>query len=827
MGDDVSFAPKWILLCSTVTLASALPAPARGDPSLVLAVRLPGVATRVVSIGPPGTARLFALVADEAPRSKGFVVLDARDPRAPEQVGHLPLADAEDLAVSQDGSYALASVGTVRPRCGRGEPCDDTALERVNEIVRIDLSDLRAPREAWRTRSVGGVALAISPDARSVAAVRKDAEGREELVLFRAGATGLTTLAAERWHASGTSMRFSADGRLLFVLGYLFFQAYRVDAGTLAPVSAERSTGLGRSYCIAGASNDGRAFLVREGLFGGIDELAAEGLVPRLARLRGEYACLPQGARTDGTLLVSEGPGPVFVAIDVGERAAPRIAGRWLLPGPPLALGPRDILYVGLSSGLGVVDLSRWSLDAAALERAHSQAMRVYAERNEPRLLRTSQAVRILESAGARVAISAPLPGLPPAVAARILNDYGFLLSRETFGWTAISALRRAIELDPSRAVAHLNLAEAMRRRLRWADTFEDKVSLSREIVQRYRRYLALGGKTRAGLEAFMADNMAVRPPADACQAIVRYANAGRLEELFGSGDRVHGAGGRLLNLEVLYQGAARVPSVEAYDSGTDEWVAFDAPFEHLWGGDALAVVPLPDGHHLLWYRDERHLVELHGMGAAEPRRCAFKTTTRQSVSPRSAEPALCRSLLTRRRPRLIPFEGKALIDYEAIRSAGFWETSAEGTARLDVDGDGEKELLVRMSLSSGGGAGCEAEFFELLEPGGRAIARGETRELLRRMQGMGDHPVHPRFRVPHCQNRAGWFVHGQKVYFENRFAGEQPIDSMAQFHEVVTVRRGAVHKACDFTFDSRVSLAAPADLDSESEERDAHPASP
>jgi hypothetical protein len=71
-----------------------------------------------------------------------------------------------------------------------------------------------------------------------------------------------------------------------------------------------------------------------------------------------------------------------------------------------------------------------------------------------------------LETAGVLIALHAEIPAARRQQAAAIFNDYGFFATQAQKGAQADLALRRAIALDPKRALAKLNLAEALYARL-------------------------------------------------------------------------------------------------------------------------------------------------------------------------------------------------------------------------------------------------------------------------------------------------------------------------------------------------------------------------
>jgi hypothetical protein len=554
-----------------------------------------------------------------------LVVLDGTTPSQPRLVARLPLPYATDMAVSADGKLALVHTETwVEGR------------QRPQAVVGLDLADPRAPSVRWRY-TADAERLVLSPDARRFALIGRT--GVTGVEIYDADLTG-SSLRMLIPQSSAPQLRFSPNGQLLVVSGH-DMRAFKLDGpNPTEPVTTKYAPGIRglNNLWLIGVSNSGRVFMRR---YHELWIYAAEGVFPRIGRLsRGStgYPCGWQGEELCMTVGATE-----VVSMDLRIPAAPGPVHRWQTEASwrPLAMGRNGLLYVAAGDTLGVVeavgseDLARGIVDPGVLRQAHTDALANFAgKRGVSGRGPARNAVRRLEEGGVQLAITVPSPGMQRKELARILHDYGrWLTMAEREEDAAIAALERAIQLDPTPPVFHLDLAVALRKHLAWTATFDEKIALSQEIMAQYRRYLALGGKRQAGLENFLRHNLVVRPPADVCEAVREYTKAGRLEELFGSGDGVQTKEGQTLRLEVNMQGTAHYPTLDAYDAETDEGVEFPLPDHWGDGGDEFAVIPFRDGHYVLWYRnehlppryrDEYHPKELIPAGPTDGPSCRF-----------------------------------------------------------------------------------------------------------------------------------------------------------------------------------------------------------
>ena len=124
---------------------------------------------------------------------------------------------------------------------------------------------------------------------------------------------------------------------------------------------------------------------------------------------------------------------------------------------------------------------------AYTLAEAHERALADFKKSNNP-----YNAIEMLEKAGVKGALEKRPPDFTEAADVNLLNDYGFFLSETSNRYKdAIPILKKVIELDPKRHVAHLNLGDAYQK-----DTYgpadPSKQELPKLIRMHYEEYARL-----------------------------------------------------------------------------------------------------------------------------------------------------------------------------------------------------------------------------------------------------------------------------------------------------------------------------------------------
>lgn len=445
-------------------------------------------------------------------------------------------------------------------------------------------------------------------------------------------------------------------------------------------------------------------------------------------------------------------------------------------------------------------------VDWVKLRSQHESAMQAYAA-GKGSFSSAWKATETLESASIKAALAAPVNGISAGSAAAILNDYGFLLSKRSSDEDLMAAekyLVRAIEIDPNRKLAYLNLADLLRARLRAINTFEEKMRESARIEVLYKKYVSLAGSSNEKIESFLDRNLSKDTAANICVAIADYSNLGRLDELFSPARNVN-VGGVRLDIDFTTQGTAHVPYVEARDSASGAIVedALAIPDEEsLWGGDDLGLIVYKNNAQILHYRDLKNPVSTSRVNGDDSD-CRFKVEVIETVVSGAENAVLCNDLRDQKDMDVVAIDAPSSISYEQVKEWGYEETSVAATNMLDIANDGDALLIGMMDLVSGAGAGCDARFFEALDAREKKLLKSSRRELLLQMQGISGGGRH---FVPHCGNDARFIRYQGKVYYENKPGFWPPRDEREQYHWVRQIRGGQVVDVCKFSFKSIVS---------------------
>ncbi len=192
----------------------------------------------------------------------------------------------------------------------------------------------------------------------------------------------------------------------------------------------------------------------------------------------------------------------------------------------------------------------------------------------------------------------------------------------------------------------------------------------------------------------------------------------------------------------------------------------------------------------------------MHTASLAGGPACEFSLTATEKVSPHALEPELCHALAKREGPEGIEFKlavPAALSQEEVAKRYG--ETAADTMARLDFENSGATKNVLALSLSSGAGAGCDEEFFDVASEAGDRLADGTDHELIAKMQ----HLTNNRYPVSTCGNSPRFFTYGNKIYFENKAAQWPPVDTRNEYHFVTRIDNTQVHEVCGMTFEPHV----------------------
>jgi hypothetical protein len=752
-------------------------------------------------------SRVLLLIAPWESRPAGLHIVDSTDFRRPRLTGFFPLPLNARFALSEDGRRALILNAPEREQYNQALP---------HEIIAIDLSDPRSPKEVLR-RTVVARGAVIAPDASAYAISAPAAQsGQWQLEVGWPGETRFSiTIPEGDWSRSGAAL--SARGAFLVLNSFnRNLQAYDLR-GSQPTMRTQDHFGVDRYGCIAAILDSGHA-VVEDTRTPRLGVYAFTERLPRIAALphaSGQHCADSRigGGAGEYVFAVDE---RTLRWVDLRDPAKPAMGPQLRLPRHLAALAAsREQLYVAYHGGKGPMlqvfsrDTSfDNSVDWPRLVDAHREAMRTYNEELKGRKpVPYWNAIRRLEQADVQDAIDSSVPPPEPRKAAEILNDYGFLLGKGLDqSDRAEAALRRALSLDPKRAIAHLNLADLIKSQLPTISEWKKKDERAQEAARHYRRYLALGGRRSPALDAFLASGKQAKPSGKFCETIAGYANASRLGDLISSAGIGVLAQGRRIDIVFTTEGTAHVPATHAYDSESDIPVDLGTivpgiDFGDLWGGDELGLVVHGDDAHILHYRDAHHPVKSFSLRGGDT--CSFSTSTEEAIGPDAADPETCKALASGAGQDAFLFEGQAWMTREDVGQR-YGETDIAGTELVDVANDGKPVNVGKFGLSSGAGAGCDAIFFDLLDRNGTRFEDGPKRDMLMTMQKAD--PTN-RYPVLPCGNQPSFFKFKGKVYFESRPKVWPPVDQWHQYHHLTRVDNGQVVNVCDYRFRTMVSV--------------------
>lgn len=444
--------------------------------------------------------RAVALLLGSEDRPGGLAVIDTSTPQAPIARGFL--ADVSgSLVVAPDGRRALIVTQLEEEKF-------NTATR--HEVIAVDISDADRPKVAWRRESAAR-SVVLAPDATAYAASEpvRSKEGMWRTTINWVSGNRPALIVEESPYAPA-DMQLSAGGTFLATPSF-GNQLRIVDLRSAEPIVYEQEYVFYQRYkCMVAVLRDGHVVIddnraPRLGIYApGDDDVLRAGVLLHDA----SEHCQQLDADPDGgSLILAVDPGRLR-RVDMRQPSRPVLTGTWQLP---LSTYPRSVagslLYAAAGPHGSELQIFRLDVPAAssvdwvALAAVHRAAMDRYnRELRERKPVPDFKALRQLEDAGVVQALDAPLSGISPQRAAAILNDYGFLAFRVQPNLAEV-ALRRAMDLDPNRALAALNLADGLRERLSaWSDPATTPARVS-EIGHLYRKYLASGGKSNPRIE--------------------------------------------------------------------------------------------------------------------------------------------------------------------------------------------------------------------------------------------------------------------------------------------------------------------------------------
>jgi hypothetical protein len=310
-----------------------------------------------------------------------------------------------------------------------------------------------------------------------------------------------------------------------------------------------------------------------------------------------------------------------------------------------------------------------------------------------------------------------------------------------------------------------------------------------------------------AWLCTLAADAAPARP--GVCDVLQAHLQAGTLNDLRIDTPLSLALQGRRATLTFRSEGTGLVPNLVVTDANTGE--AFDPGLGDLAGdvrGDAF-IIRVAGRHHVLFM--ERG----NGTGNTVPleggESCTAERTRVESVAPTSAEPAVCRRILSGRGIAEVEFKRPLRLDDDALEQR--WGVSPMGaqavaSATLDIANDGHPVQVARLTGRLRMPDTCSVQLHDLLSADGARLANDAERRALQARGIVGDDPSQ---WDADCYHETHYLLDGQRVLIEMR-EHEASDEAKPSARSVSVAERGRVRPVCDITFADRWSVtpAAP-----------------
>jgi hypothetical protein len=363
----------------------------------------------------------------------------------------------------------------------------------------------------------------------------------------------------------------------------------------------------------------------------------------------------------------------------------------------------------------------------------------------------------MLEEAGVKSLLDEGVPELmPSAVRADILNDYGFWLSKTQDPKKAIPILQKVVGFAPDRAVAWLNLADAVRSSLALAVTWKEKTGLAKIGLQAYSSYQALTGTHLPAADEFEFLYANPTVSRDVCAYVAAFYTRGRQVELWGYPDPVDLTGdGTLRHVYIFDEGTAHIPVIlsstkeipeqdRLVASFNDDEVDFsrtDRSQSDNGSWPELHMMPFRNGYYLVYQEDGGPVAVVKPNGGTV---CRFTRKFTPALTENRA-PAICRALVEgklfdRIPDRPLPSEDIGIDDQSGLPNrGGVPHFKRYSDVRLDPRGPPGR--IGSYEFASGAGAGCDVDGIAFLdgnrlEKSRRAEALTEAQERLNDCRG-------------------------------------------------------------------------------------------
>ena len=369
-----------------------------------------------------------------------------------------------------------------------------------------------------------------------------------------------------------------------------------------------------------------------------------------------------------------------------------------------------------------------------------------------------SHLATMLEGAGVKSLLDEGIPErMPLALRAKILNDYGFWLSKTNDPKMAIPVLQKVVGLAPDRVVAWLNLADAIRSSLGLAVTWEQKADLAKIGLQAYSSYQRLTAKHLPGAEDFELLYANPTVGRDVCSYVAAFYTQGRQAELWGYPDPVDVAGdGKLRHVYIFDEGTAHLPVilastkeipeedrlVESFNEGEVNFDRTDrSQIEKNGSWPELHMLPFRNGYYLVYQEDGGPIAIVKPNAGTV---CRFRRSFTSKLTENQA-PAICREAIDGKIFDKIPDESLPNEDITVDEQSGLPNGGGlphfQRYSDVSLDPRGPPGRIGYYEFASGAGSGCDLNGIAFLdgnrlEKSRRAKALAEAQERLKDCRG-------------------------------------------------------------------------------------------
>jgi uncharacterized protein len=165
---------------------------------------------------------------------------------------------------------------------------------------------------------------------------------------------------------------------------------------------------------------------------------------------------------------------------------------------------------------------------------------------------------------------------------------------------------------------------------------------------------------------------------------------------------------------------------------------------------------------------------------------CEFENIETEELLPVKNTPEhkeIC-ALSNTKNIKYVDFKDKPILSHKQIKDAGRYETGVGGQKYIDIDNDGEKELIAMVNYASGAGRGCDFLYYDELSPDGNSFSYTEGQTSLLKMQGVNLDSRHPNCGGMNNQI----FEFKGKRYYEINTSNE---------HRISTLERNKIDNIC------------------------------